>query len=81
MPGKSQDQARVQRTERGREPSAPGATERVVPDAPSVADERLGDAARSTDEDTVDLAIEMTFPASDPPAWMSSGTRPRSDTG
>lgn len=28
------------------------------------------DEVTSTDEDAVDAAIEMTFPASDPPAWM-----------
>lgn len=27
-------------------------------------------------EEEIDAAIEMTFPASDPPAWMSSGSRP-----
>jgi hypothetical protein len=26
-------------------------------------------------EEEIDEAIEMTFPASDPPAWMSSGSR------
>jgi hypothetical protein len=45
------------------------------------------DAVRSTDEQTdrvpgvkeereIDQALELTFPASDPPSWMAAGGRP-----
>lgn len=30
----------------------------------------------SAREEAIDDAVEMTFPASDPPAWMSSGVPP-----
>ncbi|HEX5437759.1 MAG TPA: hypothetical protein VFW98_11410 [Gemmatimonadaceae bacterium] len=29
------------------------------------------DAAAGMSEDAIDEAVEMTFPASDPPAWMA----------
>lgn len=32
----------------------------------------LHDAATDANEDAVDRAIEMTFPASDPPAWTAT---------
>ncbi len=35
---------------------------------------RSAAAAAEHVEQAVDDAVEMTFPASDPPAWMSSGT-------
>jgi hypothetical protein len=31
----------------------------------------LDDAAARLSEDSIDMAIEMTFPASDPPAWTA----------
>ena len=32
----------------------------------------LDDAATNASEDAIDMAIEMTFPASDPPAWTAA---------
>ena len=70
------ENARV-RPEGSDDPPAPRRpADAVVPDTPPRADERDAARRRTSLEDSVDLAIEMTFPASDPPAWMSSGTRP-----
>ncbi len=38
-------------------------------------DREVTQAHHAVDEAAVDEAVEMTFPASDPPAWMSSGSR------
>jgi len=32
----------------------------------------LDDAATNATEDAIDMAVEMTFPASDPPAWTAA---------
>lgn len=49
------------------------------PDTPSPdpAEERppKGTPARKEAEERIDDALDMTFPASDPPAWPSRGSR------
>jgi hypothetical protein len=61
----------------GKEPrnAEPRSTERALPDAPV----ERADSAPAEDETSfgseadVDAALDMTFPASDPPAWMGGG--------
>jgi len=43
--------------------------------AVSSGDDVAGSDATSARESAIDHAVEMTFPASDPPAWMPSGMR------
>jgi hypothetical protein len=45
----------------------------IAADAEPSADEKHPAVAAPLGEQAVDDAVEMTFPASDPPAWMSSG--------
>ena len=48
--------------------------------AASGGDDATGNDATSARESAIDDAVEMTFPASDPPAWMPSGVpRPVAD--
>jgi hypothetical protein len=49
------------------------AVEKAAVDKAAVDKAAVDEAA--VDEAAVDDAVEMTFPASDPPAWMSSGSR------
>jgi len=77
MPEGFEEQARVRRVVDAPPPQhaegAPDAAAGLV--VPPAAAEHIAEEG-ATPEESVDQAIEMTFPASDPPAWMSSGGRP-----
>jgi len=66
--------------QRGADRAARDVTREGGTDAPRRASrdgERAADASaneRLVEERLVDETVEMTFPASDPPAWMSSGS-------
>ena len=70
MTDQKQDHARRRAQHEGRAAGEPGAApaprEAGAPPAPSPEDVARRERAR---EAAIDAALEMTFPASDPPAW------------
>lgn len=66
-----------ERAERGAPREGEAEERREGPDVRRSAAPGGGDAtgneAASERESTIDAAVEMTFPASDPPAWMPPG--------